>query len=75
MKSCLVLKCNKASTKIGIFFLKYESNFKVILGSKSETFKNMKAQQKLGNVKALLSPHLQAEIVIKLLSLLRPLFY
>ena len=62
IKSCLVLKCIKTSTKIGIFSLRYKSNLKVILGSKSETIKNIKARQKLGTVNSLLSPHLQAEI-------------
>ena len=63
------MKCSEALAKVGIFSLKYKIDLKVILGSKSAKVKNIKAPQKLGTVKAILSPHLQAGIANKPLSL------
>ena len=68
------MNCSEALAKVGIFSLKYKINLEVILDSKSAKVKNIKAPQKLGTVKALLSPHLQADIANKLLSLPSPLF-
>ena len=54
IKSCLVLWCSKISTKDWNIFLTfldevaplvYKNNLRIILGSKSEKFKNIEAQK------------------------------